>query len=72
MSRPVVGSRLSPREPLEEVQIDFKDASTVPADPEGKQQHVVEVLNFVDADTSILLSAQTPPSSCKQAISPSA
>lgn len=50
---------LEPREPLEEVQIDFKDASTVPADPQGKQQHVVEVLNFVDAGTSILLSAQT-------------
>jgi hypothetical protein len=41
-----------------EVQADFKDATTVPADPEGKQQHVVEVLNFVDAGTSILLSAQ--------------
>ncbi len=49
---------LEPREPLQEVQMDFKDASTVPADPEGKQQHVVEVLNFVDAGTSILLSAQ--------------
>jgi transposase InsO family protein len=47
-----------PREPLQEVQMDFKDASTVPADPEGKRQHVVEVLNFVDAGTSILLSAQ--------------
>ncbi|HLZ57334.1 MAG TPA: hypothetical protein VKR06_10335 [Ktedonosporobacter sp.] len=37
-----------------------KDASTVPADPsgEGKRQHVVEVCNFVDAGTSILLSAQ--------------
>ena len=46
------------RQPLEEIQMDFKDASTVPADPEGKQQHVVEVLNFVDAGTSILLSAQ--------------
>jgi hypothetical protein len=38
--------------------MDFKDASTVPADPDGKQQHVVEVLNFVDAGTSSLLSAQ--------------
>jgi transposase InsO family protein len=47
-----------PREPLEEVQIDFKDISTVSADPLGKHQHVVEVLNFVDAGTSILLSAQ--------------
>jgi len=49
---------LPPREPLQEVQMDFKDASSVPADPQGKQQHVVEVLNFVDAGTSILLSAQ--------------
>lgn len=49
---------LEPRKPLEEVQIDFKDASTVPANPEGKQQHMVEVLNFVDAGTSILLNAQ--------------
>ncbi len=47
-----------PREPLQEVQMDFKDASTVSADPEGMHQHVVEVLNFVDAGTSILLSAQ--------------
>jgi hypothetical protein len=47
-------------QPLEEVQVDFKDASTVPADPsgQGKQQHVVEVCNFVDAGTSLLLSAQ--------------
>lgn len=46
-----------PREPLQEVQMDFKDVTTVPPDPLGKQQHVVEVLNFVDAATSILLSA---------------
>src|SRR5258708_24533856 len=47
-------------EPLEEVQVDFKDVSSVRPDPsgEGKQQHVVEVCNFVDAGTSILLSAQ--------------
>jgi transposase InsO family protein len=48
-------------EPLQEVQMDFKDASTVsadPADPDGKRQHVVEVCNFVDAGTSRLLSAQ--------------
>ena len=45
-------------EPLSSWQLDFKDASTVPADPEGKQQHVVEVLNTVDVGTSILLDAQ--------------
>ena len=45
-------------QPLEEVQMDFKDVSSIPADPAGKQQHVVEVFNFVDAGTSILLDAQ--------------
>jgi hypothetical protein len=45
-------------QPLEEVQMDFKDVSSVPADPAGKQQHGVEVFNFVDAGTSILLDAQ--------------
>jgi hypothetical protein len=29
---------------MTEWQLDFKDASTVPADPDGKQGHVVEVL----------------------------
>jgi len=54
-------SPLPQLKPLEEVQMDFKDASTVhpdPSDPDGKRQHVVEVLNFVDAGTSRLLSAQ--------------
>jgi hypothetical protein len=49
---------LPPREPLEEVQIDFKDVTTVPPDPDGKRQHVVETCNFVDAGTPILLEAQ--------------
>jgi transcriptional regulator with XRE-family HTH domain len=43
------------REPGEEVQFDLKDGSQVPADPEGKRQHVVEIANFVDAGTSIWL-----------------
>jgi hypothetical protein len=46
------------RQPGEEVQLDLKDASSVPADPEGKRQHVVEVANFVDAGTSIWLHRQ--------------
>ncbi len=33
--------------PMTAWQFDFKDVSTVPADPDGKQQHVVEVLNTV-------------------------
>ena len=32
-----------------------KDASTVPAEPEGKQQHVVETLNIIDTGTSVLI-----------------
>ena len=58
---PPIKHRQEPlHEPLEEVQVDFKDVSSVRPDPsgEGKQQHVVEVCNFVDAGTSILLSAQ--------------
>jgi hypothetical protein len=50
-----------PPEPLEEVQMDFKDVSTVPADlhdPDAKRAHFIETCNFVDAGTSILLDAQ--------------
>ncbi len=38
-------------------QIDFKDVSSIPADPDGKRQHVVETLNIIDMGTSILLDA---------------
>ena len=44
--------------PMSQWQLEFKDASTVPADPFGKRQHVVEVLNTVDMGTSVLVSAQ--------------
>jgi len=44
-------------DPLQEIQMDFKDDSTVPAEPLGKRQHVVEPCNFVDAGTSIWLHA---------------
>jgi hypothetical protein len=49
-----------PREPLEEIQMDFKDVSSVSAEqsPQGKRQHVIEVCNFVDAGTSTALFAQ--------------
>ena len=43
--------------PMTAWQIDFKDASTVPADPDSKQQHVVEILNVVDMGTSIVVAA---------------
>ena len=43
------------RAPGEEVQLDLKDIVSVPPDPLGKRQHVVECANFVDAGTSIWL-----------------
>jgi transposase InsO family protein len=51
---------MEPREPLEEIQMDFKDVSSVSPQqsPQGKRQHVIEVCNFVDAGTSIALFAQ--------------
>ncbi len=43
---------------MEEIQLAFKDATSVPPDPDGKQQHVVEICNFVDAATSTWLMAE--------------
>jgi transposase InsO family protein len=43
--------------PLSSWQLDFKDVSTVPGDPEGKRQHAVEALNCVDCGTSLLVAA---------------
>jgi len=43
--------------PLSCWQIDFKDVSSVPPDPDGKRQHVVETLNIIDMGTSVLLDA---------------
>jgi transposase InsO family protein len=42
-------------------QLDFKDVSSVPADPDGKQRHVVETLNIIDTGTSVLLDAHVRP-----------
>jgi hypothetical protein len=50
-----------PPEPLEEVQVDLKEVSTVPTDlhdPDAKQAHRIETCNFIDAGTSTLLDAQ--------------
>jgi transposase InsO family protein len=47
--------------PMAMWQLDFKDVSSVPADPDGKQKHVVEVLDTVDMGTSILLGAHVRP-----------
>jgi hypothetical protein len=43
--------------PMQQWQLDFKDASSVPADPDGKQQHVVETLNIIDKGTSVLIAS---------------
>jgi transposase InsO family protein len=56
--RPHLGEPCERPAPMSQWQLDFKDASTVPADPDGKRQHVVEVLNTVDMGTSVLLQAQ--------------
>jgi transposase InsO family protein len=42
-------------EPLSSWQLDLKDASTVPSDPEGKKQHVVETFDILDTGTSLAL-----------------
>jgi transposase InsO family protein len=55
---PVEHQPLERPDPMSAWQVDFKDVVTVPPDPEGKQQHVVEVFNVVDAGTSILVDAQ--------------
>jgi len=39
------------------LQVDFKDASSVTIGPEGKKQHLVEVLNILDEGSSILIDA---------------
>ena len=48
-------------EPGVEWGVDFHDVSTVPADPEGKQQHVVEILNLVDHGSSAVVASEPAP-----------
>jgi transposase len=45
-------------EPGVEWGMDFHDVSSVPADPEGKQQHVVEILNLVDHGSSAVVASE--------------
>lgn len=45
-------------EPGVEWGMDFHDVSTVPADPLGKQQHVVEILNLVDHGSSAVVASE--------------
>lgn len=55
--KPVISEPIERPAPMTWWQIDFKDVSSVPADPLGKRQHVVETLNILDVGTSILLDA---------------
>jgi hypothetical protein len=41
--------------PLTHWQLDFKDISSVPGDPDVKRQHAVEALNCVDCGTSLVV-----------------
>jgi hypothetical protein len=48
-------------EPMTSWQLDFKDVTSVPAEAQGKRQHVVEVLDIVDVGSSILVDAHVRP-----------
>jgi len=52
---PTVTDPIERPPPMQQWQLDFKDASTVPTDPHGKKQHVVETLNIIDKGTSVLV-----------------
>lgn len=41
--------------PMTHWEIDFTDITSIPADPDGKRQHAVEMFNVVDRGTSILV-----------------
>lgn len=45
-------------EPGVEWGMDFHDVSSVPANPEGKQKHVVEILNVVDHGSSAVVASE--------------
>lgn len=44
--------------PLDEVELDWTDVTTIPRDPDDKWQHQAEILNIVDRGTSIPLLAR--------------
>lgn len=52
---PTVTDPIERPPPMQQWQRDFKDASSVPADPHGKKHHVVEILNIIDKGTSVLV-----------------
>jgi transposase InsO family protein len=56
--RPRPHEPLDPPPPLTSWQLDFKDVTTVPGQPDGKHRHAVEALNCVDCGTSLLVWTQ--------------
>jgi hypothetical protein len=60
------------REPVERPapmmawEMDFKDVSSVPCEPDGKRGHTVEVLNIVDSGTSSLVDTQAHSAYCAE------
>ena len=44
-------------EPMTHWQIDYKDISSVPGDPDGKKQHGTQSFNIVDMGTSMIVAA---------------
>jgi hypothetical protein len=47
--------------PLAEWQLDFKDLTSVPGDPDGKHGHGVETLDAIDVGTSVWLLSEPAP-----------
>jgi len=58
---PLLGDPQERPESMQQGPLDFKDASPVPADLQGKQQHVVETPGGIDVGTSVLLAAHVAP-----------
>ncbi|MBM7846414.1 integrase core domain-containing protein [Herpetosiphon giganteus] len=48
----------TPCPPMQEIEIDFTDVTSIPPDPDGKRQHAAEAFMWVDAGTSIPVAAR--------------
>lgn len=48
----------TPCPPMQEIEIDFTDVTTIPPDLDGKRQHAAEAFMWVDAGTSIPVAAR--------------
>jgi len=55
---PTVTEPLERPAPIQQWQLDFKEASSVPSEPQGKKQQGGETLNVIDKGTSVLVAHQ--------------